>query len=111
MIFGLTALALLVTSTAPRALSYGRDVAPVFARQCVRCHGPAHHHGGLRLDGYEEALRGGDSGPAIITGNARDSLLIQKLEHRDRPPMPPRKRLSRETIATIRSWIDQGTPP
>jgi hypothetical protein len=95
----------------PAALTYTSSVAPVLAGNCVPCHGPEIDHGGLRLDSYEATLRGGDSGPAISPGDAKHSLLVLKVEHRDRPVMPPRRRLPRATIALLRAWIDQGAPP
>jgi mono/diheme cytochrome c family protein len=96
---------------APPPVTWAATVAVIFARDCVPCHGPRRSPSGLRLDDYALAMRGGDGGPAILPGNAQDSPLIQKLEHRDRPVMPPRKRLPHATIAILRAWIDAGAPP
>jgi len=96
----------------PAAITYASAVAPVFARYCVRCHGSEPDpKGGLRLDDYEAIVRGGESGPVIVPGDAQGSLLIQKLEHRDRPVMPPQRKLPRATITLLRAWIDRGAPP
>ena len=91
--------------------SFARDVMPVLGRHCENCHGNQEQHGGLRLDNYDNLMRGGDSGPVIIAGDPRNSLLIAKIEHRNRPVMPPRKWLPKATIARIRAWIAAGAQP
>jgi mono/diheme cytochrome c family protein len=82
--------------------SFARDVAPVLARWCVRCHGARTQGGGLRLDSYPALMRGGDSGPPVIAGDAPSSLLVAKIERRDRPPMPPRRPLPAALVKRLR---------
>jgi len=106
----LFALAEVADAGAP-ALSYARDVAPLLDRYCRHCHSAVDAHGGLDLDGYEAVMRGGDSGPAVIPGDPAGSLLIAKVERRDRPAMPPRRSLRRSAIATLRAWIAAGAQP
>lgn len=96
---------------APSPPTFARDVAPLLDRWCSSCHGLRHHHGGLRLDSYEAALGGGDSGPAVIAGDPGGSLLVGKIERRDRPAMPPRRTLPRPGVAVIRAWIAAGAAP
>ena len=91
--------------------SFARDVMPTLGRYCESCHGMREQHGGLRLDNYDNLMRGGDSGPAVIPGDAKKSLLVAKIEHRDRPSMPPRKWLPKAAIARIRAWIVAGAQP
>jgi hypothetical protein len=56
---------------------YTRDVKPILVRNCVPCHGPQKQRHGLRLDTAAAALRGGDSGPALLPGKSGDSLLVK----------------------------------
>jgi hypothetical protein len=115
----LAALALAGAVTGPRALAaapataqplgYARDIAPLFERWCVPCHGEHEVQGGLRLDSFEDALRGGDAGPVIVPGDPAASLLVAKIERRHRPSMPPRRRLPAAAAARIRAWIAAGT--
>jgi hypothetical protein len=89
---------------------YARDIAPLFARWCVSCHAGPEPHGGLRLDSYAGLMRGGDSGPIVIPGDAGGSLLVLKIERRHRPAMPPRRRLPAPAVRLIRAWITAGAP-
>jgi len=117
LLFPVTTLILALAGAAPSAraptarASFARDVMPVLDRYCVHCHSGPRPGGGLRLDRYEAVLRGGDSGPAVIPGAARASLIVAKVERRDRPPMPPKRALPRAAIAKLRAWIAAGAAP
>ncbi len=47
-------------------------VRPVLVANCLGCHGPEKPKGGLRLDSRAAALKGGDSGPAVVAGEPGD---------------------------------------
>jgi mono/diheme cytochrome c family protein len=91
--------------------SFASDAAPVLSRWCVSCHGAKEQEGSLRLDSYLWLMRGGDSGPAVTPGDPTGSLLVAKIERRDRPAMPPRRRLPAALVARLRAWIAAGAPP
>ncbi len=56
-------------------------------------------------------LQGGDSGPALVPGEAGESLILLAIRHEDGYAMPPKKpRLDDATIADFESWINQGAP-
>ena len=97
---------------APAALpvDFSRDIQPVLAEHCYQCHGPEKQKNGLRLDSKAEALKGGDSGPAIIPGKSAESRLIHYVAGLDPDTfMPPKgERLSAEQIGLLRAWIEQG---
>ena len=95
----------------PEPPSFARDVMPTLGRYCENCHGMREQHGGLRLDNYDNLMRGGDSGPVVVAGDAKKSLLLAKIEHRDRPSMPPRKWLPKPIIARIKAWVAAGAQP
>ena len=56
------------------------EVQPLLASRCVTCHGPDKAEGGLRLDSREAALKGGDSGPALVPGKPDESLLLMAVK-------------------------------
>ena len=111
MLLALSLLPIAAGAETPPPPSFARDVAPLLDRWCASCHGERHHHAGLRLDSYEAVLGGGDSGPAVIAGDVASSLLVAKIERRDRPAMPPRRRLPKPAVAVIRAWIAAGAAP
>ena len=84
-------------------------IRPVLVTSCVRCHGGDKTSSGLRLDAREHLMLGGDRGPAIVPGQASNSLLMQMIDrtHAD-VAMPPQRELSKNVIADFRTWIDQG---
>src|SRR5947209_4491624 len=100
-----------VTARAAEPIDFTRDVAPIFAKHCVACHGPGKPRGGLRLDDRKSALAGGNSGAVVVPGRADQSLLLRAVAGRDADlKMPPKEKppLTAEEVATLRGWIDQG---
>jgi len=98
------------TQGASTAVDFTRDVEPILAASCVRCHAAGLAQGQLRLDTREGLLKGGVSGAALVPGNGKDSLLYQRLIQED-----PQKRmpwlsdpLLPAQVATVRRWIDDG---
>jgi len=94
------------------APDYVRDVKPLLAQNCYRCHGASQQKGGLRLDTAASALKGGEHGPAFSPGHSAQSLLVRLVEgaHADIARMPYKKPpLADAQIALLKSWIDSGT--
>jgi len=83
----------------------------LFAHRCNRCHGAPFARNDLRLTTYENALRGGETGAAIVPGDPDGSLLVQKLEGLDQPSMPPRKPLTKREKKLVRRWVAAGALP
>ena len=85
-------------------------IRPVLAEACVQCHGPDVASGELRLDSREALLKGGEHGPAVVPGDAEQSLLILALKHDDDQSvqMPPEEPLADEAIADLTAWIAAG---
>jgi mono/diheme cytochrome c family protein len=105
-----------VIAAPPKLIDFQRDVKPVFARHCIKCHGPSKQENGLRVDARKRLLAGGDSGePAIVSGNPEASYLIKLVTGADPDlVMPPKgDRLAKSEIDILRAWIDQGAkmPP
>ena len=94
------------------AVDYKRDIQPILSIACYQCHAGNKTQGGLRLDTKAGAMKGGVSGKAIIPGNSKESLLIQRvLGQGDGMRMPPvGNPLSTAQINLLRAWIEQGAP-
>lgn len=93
-----------------KEVDFKKDIQPLFREKCHKCHGPEKQQGGLRLDRRDDALNGGDSGPAFEVGKSESSLLIKYVAAVDPDVvMPPEgEKLSDEQIGLLRAWIDQG---
>lgn len=90
-------------------------IEPVFAQNCVGCHGPSRQKVGLRLDSYEAVIRGGKSGPVVRAGDLNNSRLFQRVSlalgsEKIMPP-PGKPPLSADQIKLIELWISAGAPP
>ena len=89
------------------------QVRAIFAHNCYKCHGAEKVKGELRLDRKNMAFKGGESGPVIIPGNARESEIFRRItlpsSHKDRMPSKGKK-LSENDIAVINFWIQKGAP-
>lgn len=92
-------------------LSYAQDVAPLFELRCVKCHGSPFQRNDLRLTTYAMVMRGGETGAAVVPGDPDGSLLVKKIEGRDKPTMPPRKPLTKEERELVRRWVAGGAQP
>ena len=92
-------------------------VRSILSDKCYTCHGPdeANRRGGLRLDRYESALEGGDSGAeAIVPGDVELSELARRVLSDDpseqMPPPHEEKQLSDSDRETLVRWIEKGAP-
>src|SRR5262249_62000231 len=74
---------------ASRIEFFEKSVRPVLATRCQSCHGATKQKGGLRLDSRSAALAGGNTGPAVVPGDAGASLLIQAVNYGEDVRMPP----------------------
>src|SRR5262249_23485602 len=54
-------------------------IQPIFKENCVTCHGADKSKAKLRLDSFQAALKGGDSGPAIVRGKSSESALLKRV--------------------------------
>jgi len=89
---------------------FEKEIRPILADNCAKCHGDSKQKGGLRLDSREALLQGGDSGPAIVPGDAEKSLLIEAIHQVGDFSMPPKSRLSDAEINRVSEWIQRGAP-
>ena len=98
-------------AAAGRRVDFERDIRPIFAEHCTKCHGDKRQRGGYRLDGRAEAIRGGDSGEAaIVPGRGSESRLFRLVAGLEPDlTMPPKgPRLDAQSVGLLRAWIDQG---
>jgi hypothetical protein len=89
---------------------FEKEVRPLLAESCWRCHGEMRARGGLKLTSRAHILEGGDSGPAAVAGKPEKSLLLRAVHYQDTPRMPPKGKLTDRQIATLTRWVQLGMP-
>ena len=92
----------------PEIVSYQMDVQPLFDSSCTSCDG---NKGKLSLSTYQNTMKGGESGSAIIPNNGSESLLVKKLNGTasgQRMPPEPKNPWDETKVSLVLKWIDQG---
>ncbi|HEY1662437.1 MAG TPA: c-type cytochrome domain-containing protein [Verrucomicrobiae bacterium] len=98
---------------AAMTVDFARDIKPILADSCLRCHGPQKPKSGFRLDNLPDAIKGGDNNTNdIVPGDSAASLLIpyvaRQVPDMEMPPAGKGDPLTTNQIALLRAWIDQG---
>lgn len=86
--------------TAP--LSWEGGIGTLFENRCKTCHGAA---GGIALDSYQAAMKGGAEGPVILPGNAEGSPLVILQSGGNHPGL-----FSADELKQVVEWINAGAP-
>ena len=109
LLSGLIVLASSVPLVAEK-LEYNRDVRPILAENCFRCHGPdsASRKADLRLDQRAAAIEQG----AWAEGDPDQSEALRRVFSTDpdeqMPPPGAHKTLTEAQKATLRQWVIEG---
>ena len=97
-------------------VDFNRDIRPILAGSCFKCHGPdpEEREGGLRLDVQAGSLAESDSGFAIVPGKPEASMLLDRIAAADpgvqMPPADSGAALTDAQVALLRRWIEAGAP-
>src|SRR5438128_2059213 len=78
------------------------DAMRLLQRNCLGCHNPEKHKGGLNLTTRDSALKGGEDGPVIAPKKPDKSKLIDVLAAESDPHMPPKKQLKPAEIDLLK---------
>jgi hypothetical protein len=96
-------------------IDFARDVRPILASRCFKCHGPdeQQRQSGLRLDERDAAVGEADSGArAIVPGRPDASELVRRIFSDDEsevmPPPDSKLALTDGQRETLRRWIAAG---
>ena len=90
----------------PREFFVAR-VQPVLQNKCLGCHA-SEPQGGLRMDSRDALLKGGNSGPALVPGDADASLLVQAVRQSHDLKMPPDGKLPEQEVDALARWVGDG---
>jgi hypothetical protein len=112
--FLLFAAFLLAIATSAPAAAEGplleSDILPILTKNCMGCHGGLRKNGGLDLRTVPAMLAGGESGPALVAGQAHASTLWKRIESDEMPEGDDREKLTEKQKLAIKAWIDAGLP-
>lgn len=103
-----------VLAQAAGKVDFNRDIRPILAENCTRCHGPDEkdRKGKLRLDVRDDALKEHEGGVPIVPGRPEESELIARVCSSDRdevmPPPKANKMLKPEQKELLKKWIAEG---
>jgi hypothetical protein len=93
---------------------FEKDILPILQKNCLACHSLTEKQGDLVLESPQGILKGGDTGPAAISGKGAESLILKVASHQVEPVMPPAgndvaaKSLTSQELGLLKLWIDQG---
>lgn len=94
--------------SAPAAVDFTRDVAPLLSTHCAECHGPNVQKGKVSLAQHDHLLGTSPWKKVIVPGNPDASALIDSVSG-DEPEMPKKgAKLTVAEVATLRQWIAEG---
>jgi mono/diheme cytochrome c family protein len=91
-------------------------IRPLLVEHCYACHSSeaGKAEGGLLVDSRPDLLKGGDSGPAVVVGDPRRSILMKAVLYEDlgtaMPPADAGGKLKSDEIAALEQWIRYGLP-
>ncbi|MDA0659694.1 MAG: SUMF1/EgtB/PvdO family nonheme iron enzyme [Planctomycetota bacterium] len=94
-------------------VNFVQEIQPILESTCVRCHNAETTEGGLNLVSRELAIQGGQSGPALVPGEPKQSLLLSSalLPSDQEHAMPPEgPALAKSQTDRLEAWITEGAP-
>src|SRR5215813_13722533 len=89
---------------------FEKNIRPIFAANCQRCHNARSKVAGLDLTTAEGFQRGGDSGPVINREKLEESRLLKVIGYDGEMKMPPSGKLKDHEITALIEWVKVGAP-
>ena len=97
---------------APSATFFDARVAPIFENKCLNCHNAEKRKGKLRLDTFENVMRGGKDGIVVKAGDLKHSELFRRInlspDDKDFMPTDGKPPLTASEVKVIELWIASG---
>jgi hypothetical protein len=97
---------------APSATFFDARVAPIFENKCSNCHNAEKRKGKLRLDTFDNVMRGGKDGIVVKAGDPKHSELFRRInllpDDKDFMPTDGKPPLTASEVKVIELWIASG---
>ena len=96
-----------------KEVQFNKDLKPVFEKAgCFKCHGEEKQKAKLRVDSHEALIKGSSAGKVVLAKKPEKSLLLLSVARLDEdyamPPEGKGENLTKDQIALVRAWIEQG---
>ncbi len=102
----------MVSTPTPSATFFAARVAPIFENKCSNCHNAEKRKGKLRLDTFENVMRGGKDGVVVRPGDPKHSELFRRInlppDDKDFMPTDGKPSLTASEVRVIELWIASG---
>src|SRR5947207_8732475 len=97
---------------ATHQVDFSKEIKPLFEAACINCHAKGKNKGGFSLETRESFLKGGDTGPAAVSGQSDKSLVVRLVAGLEPDSVMPKKgtKWTAAQVSLLRAWIDQGLP-
>ena len=89
------------------AISYEKQVFPIFKSKCLMCHGDPQRKADVDLRTLASAVKGGSSGDGAVPGKPDKSSLWLAIEDGSMPP-PGKEKMTEAEKKVVKDWILSG---
>src|SRR5277367_433364 len=97
--------------TRAQTVDFAKQIRPMFAESCYKCHGGDKHKGGLQLDSAAAILKGGKDDISVTPGDLTKSDLYARVtadKDADERMPPKGAMLAKAQTDLIKQWIGEG---
>jgi len=97
-------------------VTYEKDISPIVEKSCLKCHSGKRPKSKYSMETLESIIKGGSSDEAAIVAGKSDKspfvwFIADLVEEMEMPPLDKRDKypqLTKDEVALIRAWVDQG---
>lgn len=103
-------------AAAKTGVTYDKDIKPLVEASCLKCHSGEKPKAKYSMESLDALIKGGSSKEAAVVAGKSDKspmvwYIADLVEEMEMPPLDKRDKytaLTKEQVALVRAWIDQG---
>lgn len=103
-------------AAAKTGVTYDKDIKPLVEKSCLKCHSGDRPKSKYSMESLATLVKGGSSDEAAVVAGKSDKspfvwYIADLVEEMEMPPLDKRDTypvLTKEEVALVRAWIDQG---
>lgn len=97
-----------ITDLANDSIVFSKEIQPIFNSKCISCHGQTVAEENLRLDSWDQLIRGSLHSESIIPYDPDNSLLYEMLTKLETPHLSGTDSIMQDELRILRDWIAEG---